>query len=166
MGVLMKPAPIPDNEAARMADVQAANILNTPREERFDRLTDLAKEIFGVNMALITIVDSDRQWFKSACGLDGVSETPRDAGFCAHAIFEPEGMIIPDATKDPRFADNPFVTGAFGLRFYAGVPLRGPSGQGIGAFCLVDQQPHEFGARQLSILKKIAALVQSEVERP
>ena len=67
-----------------------------PREERFDRLTDLAKEIFGVNMALITIVDSDRQWFKSTCGLDGISETPRDAGFCAHAIFEPEGMVVPD----------------------------------------------------------------------
>jgi len=161
----MKTAPILGNEDARMADVHAANILNTPREERFDRLADLAKEIFGVNMALITIVDSERQWFKSACGLDEVTETPRDVGFCAHAIFEPEGMVIPDATKDPRFADNPFVTGAFGLRFYAGVPLRGPSGQGIGAFCLVDQQPHEFGPHQLSILKKLAALVQTEVER-
>ena len=135
----MKTAPILGNEDARMADVHAANILNTPREERFDRLADLAKEIFGVNMALITFVDSERQWFKSACGLDEVTETPRDVGFCAHAIFEPEGMVIPDATKDPRFADNPFVTGGFGLRFYAGVPLRGPSGHGIGAFCLVDQ---------------------------
>ena len=75
-------------------------------------------------------------------------------------------MVIPDATRDPRFADNPFVTGDFGLRFYAGVPLRGPSGQGIGAFCLVDQQPHEFGPHQLSILKKLAALVQTEVDRP
>ena len=127
-----------------MADVRAAN---TPREDRFDRLTDLAKEIFGVNMALITIVDSDRQWFKSTCGLGGVNETPRDAGFCAHAIFEPEGMVIPDATKDVRFADNPFVTGAFGLRFYAGVPLRGPSGQGIGARARPPQPPADWSAR-------------------
>ena len=121
----MKPAPIPDNEDARMADVRAANILNTPREERFDRLADLAKEIFGVNMALITIVDNERQWFKSACGLDEVSETPRDVGFCAHAIFEPEGMVIPDATKDPRFADNPFRNRRFWLALLCGSAFTG-----------------------------------------
>jgi GAF domain-containing protein len=94
-----------------------------------------------------------------------ILDTPRDVGFCAHAILEPEAMVIPNAAEDPRFADNPFVTGDFRLRFYAGVPLRVPQGKAIGALCLVDTQPHEFSAMQLGRLKKFSALVEAEMQR-
>jgi GAF domain-containing protein len=161
----MKLAPIPTDEADRLADLSALNILDTPREPRFDRITDLAADVFEVPMVFVTLVDSDRQWFKSTCGLSHLDSTPRDVGFCAHAILEPEAMVIPNAAEDPRFADNPFVTGDFHLRFYAGVPLRGPQGKAIGALCLVDTQPHEFSATQLGRLKKFAALVEAEMQR-
>jgi len=161
----MKPAPIPADDAARVADLRALKVLDTPREQRFDRITDLTADVFGAKMCFINLVDADRQWFKSTCGLDGVSETPREPGFCAHAIFEPDAMVVPDATKDPRFADNPFVTGDFGLRFYAGAVLRGPAGKPIGTLCLVDTTPREFGARQTDQLKKFAALAQAELLR-
>jgi len=122
-------------------------------------------DVFGVKMSFVTLVDSNRQWFKSTCGLEDVDETPREPGFCAHAIFAPDAMIVPDATKDPRFADNPFVTGEFGLRFYAGTALRGPAGKPAGALCLVDTEPHDFGTRQITRLKKFANLVQAELLR-
>jgi anti-sigma factor ChrR (cupin superfamily) len=111
----MKPAPIPADDAVRVADLRALNILDTPREARFDRITDLAADVFGAKMCFINLVDADRQWFKSTCGLDGVSDTQREPGFCADAIFEPDAMVVPDATKDARFADNPFVTGEYVL---------------------------------------------------
>jgi GAF domain-containing protein len=161
----MKLAPIPADEADRIADLHTLDLLDTPREPRFDRITELAADVFEVPMVFVTLVDSDRQWFKSTCGLSGIDSTPRDVGFCAHAILEPEALVIPNAAEDPRFADNPFVTGDFHLRFYAGVPLRGPKGKTIGALCLVDTQPHVFSAQQLSRLRKFAALVEAEIQR-
>lgn len=161
----MKSAPIPADDAERVADLKALNILDTPREARFDRITDLAADVFGVRMCFVNLIDADRQWFKSTCGLQGVDETPREPGFCAHAIFEPQTMVVPDATKDERFADNPFVTGDFGLRFYAGEVLRGPAGKPVGTLCLVDTEPHAFDARQVALLKKFAALAQAELMR-
>jgi GAF domain-containing protein len=161
----MKPAPVPADDEVRVADLRAARLLDTPREERFDRITDLAADVFGTAMAFVTLVDAERQWFKSACGITGVDETPRGPGFCAHAIFEPEVLVVEDATRDERFADNPFVTGAFGLRFYAGVPVKGPGGQPIGTLCLVDTRPHDFGADDVRRLRKMAALVQAEILR-
>ena len=161
----MQTAPMPADDAERVADLKALDILDTPREERFDRITDLAADVFGMRMCFVTLVDSDRQWFKSTCGLEGVDETPREPGFCAHAILDPDAMVVPDATKDPRFADNPFVTGDFGLRFYAGTALRGPAGKAVGALCLVDTEPHDFGARQVAQLKKFANLAQAELLR-
>ena len=161
----MKSAPIPADDAARVADLHALNILDTKREERFDRITDLVADVFGVKMCFVNLVDAERQWFKSTCGLQGVDETPREPGFCAHAIFEPDVMVVPDATKDPRFSDNPFVTGDFGLRFYAGTVLKGPAGRPIGTLCLVDTTPREFDSRQASRLKKFGALVQAELLR-
>jgi len=106
----MKPAPIPPDDAERVADLHALKILDTKREQRFDRITDLAADVFGVKMCFVNLVDANRQWFKATCGLQGVDETPREPGFCAHAIFEPDVMVVPDATKDGRFSDNPFVT--------------------------------------------------------
>jgi GAF domain-containing protein len=131
----MKLAPIPSDESDRLAELKSLDVLDTPREPRFDRITELVADIFGVPMVFITLVDGDRQWFKSIYGIN-VDATPRDVGFCAHAILEPRPMVVPNATKDVRFADNPFVTGELHLRFYAGVPLHGPRGKGIGALAL------------------------------
>jgi len=161
----MKLAPVLPDDAERVADLKALNILDTPREPRFDRLTELAADVFEVPMAFVNLVDADRQWFKSTCGLSGVDTTPRDVGFCSHAIHEPEAMVVPDASKDARFADNPFVAGDFHLRFYAGVPIRGHKGKAIGTLCLVDTKPRELSARQLGQLKKMAAIVEAEARR-
>ena len=158
----MKPAPIPTDESDRLSELKALNILDTPREPRFDRITELVADVFGVPMVFLTLVDGDRQWFKSTYGID-VEATPRDVGFCAHAMLEPQEMVVPNATKDARFADNPFVTGEFHLRFYAGVPLHGPNGKGIGALSLVDTEPREFSPKQIGQLKKFAAIVESEI---
>jgi GAF domain-containing protein len=105
----MKLAPIPLDEADRIADLYALKILDTPREPGFDRITELAADIFEVPMVFVTLVDSNRQWFKSTYGIS-LDSTPRDVSFCSHAMLEPEAMVIPDASEDPRFADNPFVT--------------------------------------------------------
>ena len=161
----MKLAPVLADEAERLADLKDLNILDTPREPRFDRLTELAADVLDMPMVFVNLVDADRQWFKSTCGLSGVETTPRDVGFCAHAIHEPDLMLVPDASKDERFADNPFVTGDFHLRFYAGVPIRGRKGKAIGTLCLVDSRPRELSERQLGQLKKLAALVEAEVLR-
>ena len=158
----MKPAPIPTDESDRLSELKALNILDTPREPRFDKLTELVADVFDVPMVFPTLVDSDRQWFKSTCGTN-VETTPRSVGFCAHAMLEPEAMVVPNATEDVRFADNPFVSGDFHLRFYAGAPLHGPKGKAIGALSLVDTEPHEFSAKQIGQLKKFAALVEAEI---
>ena len=161
----MTDAPIPTDEAERLADLKSLNILDTPPDPRFDRITDLAADVFEVPIVLIPLIDTDRQWFKSAFGVSGIDSTPRDVSFCTHAILEPEAMVIPNAAEDPRFADNPFVTGDFHLRFYAGVPIRGPKGKPIGTLCLLDTEPREFSDKQLGQLKKFAALVEAEMQR-
>jgi len=158
----MKPAPIPNDEPERLAELKALNILDTPREPRFDRITELVADVFDVPMVFLTLVDGDRQWFKSTHGIN-IDATPRGPGFCAHAMLEPQPMVVPNAAMDGRFADNPFVTGDFHLRFYAGVPLHGPKGKGIGALALVDTEPRELSARQLRQLEKFAAIVESEI---
>lgn len=160
----MKPAPIPIDESARLAELRALKILDTPREPRFDRLTELVADVFEVPMVFLTLVDGDRQWFKSTYGIN-VETTPRDVGFCAHAMLEPAPMAVRDATEDTRFADNPFVAGELHLRFYAGVPLHGPGGRPIGALSLVDTRPREFSSRQLEQLQKFAAIVEHEIAR-
>lgn len=158
----MKPAPIPSDELDRLAELKALNILDTPREPRFDRITELVADVFNVPMVFVTLVDGERQWFKSTYGIN-VDATPRAVGFCAHAMLEPQPMVVPNASQDARFADNPFVTGELHLRFYAGVPLHGPKGKGIGALSLVDIEPRELSSRQLKLLEKFAAIVESEL---
>jgi PAS domain S-box-containing protein len=136
------PAPVLANETGRLAALHQFRILDTEREERFDRLTRLASLITGAPIALISLVDSERQWFKSRVGLE-VAETNRDISFCGHAIVSDEIMVVPDALRDDRFAENPLVTGDPFIRFYAGVPLVARNGYRLGTLCVIDTQPRD-----------------------
>jgi GAF domain-containing protein len=159
----MKHAPIPQDEPERIADLNALHV-DWQHEARFDRLTDLIADVFEVPMVFLTLVDDDQQRYKSTCGID-VDATPRATGFCSHAILETGPMVVPNAADDPRFADNPNVTGDLHVRFYAGVPLHGPAGKAVGAIGLVDTEPREFSRQQISRLEKFAALVEAELRR-
>lgn len=159
----MKIPAVPPDETARLAALRSLNVLDTIAEERFDRLTRIAKRLFGVQVALVSLVDENRQWFKSCIGLD-VRETPRAISFCGHAILGDSPFVIPDALDDPRFADNPMVTGAPYIRFYAGCPLRGPDRRKLGTLCIVDSRPREFDHEDIAMLVDLAALVESEFE--
>lgn len=158
----MKTAPIPANEAERMADLLALGLLDTPREPRFDTIADLAADVFDMPRVFVTLVDRERMWWKAISGFEGDAAS-RDLGFCSHAILEPDVMVVPDAAEDPRFADNPFVTGDFGLRFYAGVPIHGASGQPVGALGLVDTKPRQFSDADTSRLRKFGALLDAQL---
>lgn len=160
---VMRPR-IPSNEPARLADVRSTNVLDTPREERFDALTRKAQEVFNVPMALVTLVDEDRQWIKSAQGLD-VTETSREDSFCAHAIHGPEVLVVPDAALDPRFAENPFVLGNPHVRFYAGYPISGPGGHKLGALCILDSKPRDFCSKDEDTLRSLGHLVEAELSK-
>ncbi|MBB3212209.1 PAS domain S-box-containing protein [Herbaspirillum sp. Sphag1AN] len=151
----------PVNEIERLQELQDLCLLETPAEARYDRLTALAKEFMDVEIALISLIDSERQWFKSRQGLTA-SETPRSISFCGHAILEDKPLVVANAAADLRFADNPLVTGAPHIRFYAGIPLHGPNGYRVGTLCVIDPVPRICTARELSILTKIAALVENE----
>jgi diguanylate cyclase (GGDEF)-like protein/PAS domain S-box-containing protein len=154
--------PIPDNEAQRLSSLHALQILDTPPEERFDRITRLAKLIFGVPISLISLVDDERQWFKSVVGLP-VCETSRDVSFCAHAMLSHKLFIIPDALTDARFADNPLVTGEPYIRFYAGCPLHALDGSALGTLCILDYQPRELSASDQQVLRDLGTWVENEI---
>ena len=158
----MLPPARPANEPARLAALADLGILDTPPEERFDRLTRLAQRIFGVPIALVSLIDADRQWFKSRQGL-GATETPRDVSFCGHAILGDEPFVVQDARDDERFADNPLVTGAPNVTFYAGQPLKGPGGHKVGTLCLIAPEPRNFDGDEAQVLRDLAALVESEL---
>lgn len=158
---MLKP-PIPPDEGMRLETLRSLNVLDTPPEERFDRLTRMARRIFGVSMALISLVDQKRQWFKSADGMQ-VRETSRDVSFCAHAILNDAGMVVPDALQDLRFADNPLVTSGPQIRFYAGWPLVAQNGSVLGTFCVLDPQPKEFSAEDLHMLGDLASMAVQEI---
>lgn len=159
----MLPAPIPDNETDRLAALRALLILDTPPEERFDRIVGFAAAEFDMPIVLISLIDSDRQWFKASHGLDAC-QTPRDISFCGHAILQPDVFVIPDAHADPRFADNPLVTGPPHVCFYAGAPLRLASGHAIGTLCLIDSQPRAIDDVELAILASLRDLLVEELE--
>lgn len=154
---------IPENEHERLAALYELGILDTPAEERFDRLTRLATRLFDVPMALISIIDKDRQWFKSCTGLCDVSETPRSISFCGHAILSADAMVVPDALKDKRFADNPLVTGEPYIRFYAGQPLTARNGTRLGVLCLNDRRPRDFTEQDRQLLRDLAAMVEDQL---
>ncbi len=153
---------IPENETERIQSLRALNILNTPVEERFDRITRMARRLFNVPIALISLVDGDRQWFKSSMGLD-VRETPRDISFCGHAILEDDIMVVPDAHADKRFFDNPLVTDEPNIDFYAGCPIHALDGQVLGTLCLIDIKPRAMSAEDLEILRDLALIVEAEI---
>lgn len=153
---------IPADEQSRLESLWALRVLDTSAEERFDRLTRLARRLFDVPIALVSLVDEQRQWFKSRAGLD-VSETPRDVAFCGHTILDDVPLVVPDAREDERFFDNPLVCSEPNVRFYVGVPLKAPNGQRIGALCLMDRRPRRFEDDDLLALKDLAAIVEHEL---
>lgn len=155
----MAEAKIPDNEIERLVRLHQLKILDTPRDEEFDRITRLACRILGTKIAAISLVDKDRQWFKSITGLD-VAETSRKAAFCAHAILQDEPLIVLDAARDPRFADNPFVLENPKIRFYAGVPLSLSPNIKIGTLCVIDTKPMTLSSDQLKDLIDLAKMAE------
>lgn len=146
-------------EARRLAALRALGVLDTLPEAAFDTITATASQLCGVPIALISLVDAQRQWFKSNVGMPGASETPRDVAFCDHAIRDDALFEVADATRDPRFADNPYVTGDPDVRFYAGAPIVMPGGERIGTVCVIDRAPRQLDEHQRAMLTHLAAIV-------
>ena len=156
-------SPVPADERERLASLRQYKILDTDPEQSFDDLTQLAAYVCGTPIALISLIDSDRQWFKSRYGLDA-SETPRSMAFCAHAIMGRELFVVEDATKDDRFRENPFVTALEGIRFYAGAPFCSSDGHALGTLCVVDRQPRVLSVEQREALKALGREVERQLE--
>ena len=154
-------APTQKNEADRLERLRELFVLDSAPEPTFDRIAKLASEVCGVPIALMSLIDAERQWFKAAFGIEGVSETPRDIAFCAHAILDDGVLEVPDATLDARFATNPMVVGDPAIRFYAGAPLILPGGERIGTLCVIDRQPRSLNATQAMLLRSLAAIATS-----
>lgn len=152
----------PENESDRLCALRELQVLDSPPEERFDRITRIASQLFDVPIAVVSLVDEERQWFKSRVGLDAV-ETPRGISFCGHAILQDQPLIVENALKDTRFHDNPLVVGAPHIRFYAGYPLRTADGFKLGTLCLIDRRPRVFTERELAQLRDLAALAENEL---
>jgi diguanylate cyclase (GGDEF)-like protein len=160
----MPPAPLPDHEAERLAALRSYDVLDTACEAVFDEIARLAARLTGCPIALVSLVDADRQWFKARYGLDA-TETPRDIAFCAYAILDPEHpLLVPDAAEDRRFAGNPLVTGPAGLRAYAGVPLVNPEGFALGTLCVMDRRPRHLTPDQVEILAGLARSAATALE--
>jgi diguanylate cyclase (GGDEF)-like protein len=152
----------PVNEQARVATLRGLNVLDSAPEERFDRLTRLARRVFDVPIALVSLVDTNRQWFKSCVGLDA-SETGRDVSFCGHTILGDQILHVSDAALDERFHDNPLVIGAPGIRFYAGCPLRVSDGSKLGTLCLIDTKPRQLDDEERELLRDLARMAEQEL---
>lgn len=157
----MKKPEIPVDELLRLETLQNLKLLDTDPEERFDRVTRLAKRLFGTKIALVSLVDDDRQWFKSCQGLD-VKETGRDISFCGHAILGSDVLVVNDTHIDERFSDNPLVTDDPSIRFYAGYPLSAPNGQKIGTLCIIDDVARDMSEDDLKLLRDLGEMVEEE----
>lgn len=158
---MQKPS-IPSDETQRLKTLRDLRLLDTPPEERFDRVTRLARQVFSTQIALVSLVDADRQWFKSRQGL-AAEETHRDISFCGHAILDDKIMVVKDAETDQRFCDNPLVCGDPNIRFYAGYPLAAPDGSRIGTLCIIDNKPKELSNEQLQLLRELGRMIEEEL---
>ncbi len=158
----MKIPGFPPDEEQRLRSLKASGLLGSGRDERFDRLTRLAKRIFDVPVAMISLVGQESLWLKSCDGVSLEEHPPRSASFCAHALLEPEPLVVNDALKDERFVDNPNVVDYPNIRFYAGCPVKLPDGAIAGSFCLFDHRAREFSGREIHLLKDLAAIVEDE----
>jgi GAF domain-containing protein len=156
-------APIPGNETQRLAALREYQILDTTTEQTYDDITALAAYLCKVPIAMISLVDESRQWFKSKLGLNE-RETPRDVAFCAHAILQSEPLIVRDALKDSRFADSALVTRAPHIRFYAGYPLSSPEGFALGTLCAIDRKPRQLSAEQKQAMQSLSRQVMALLE--
>ncbi len=156
--------PVPENETERVSALHDLAVLDTPPETDFDDIVRIASEVCGAPISLVTLVDTQRQWFKAKVGLAGPAETPREVAFCAHAIMGRDLMVVPDATADARFADNPFVNAEDGIRFYAGAPLLTSEGAALGTLCVVDHAPHRLNLDQMRALRALAKQVTELLE--
>lgn len=156
--------PVPANEAERLLAVDRTDIMDTPADPIFDRLTWLASQITDMPVALISILTARRQWFKSRIGID-VEETPRKWAFCSHAILDDEPLIVEDALTDPRFMSNPLVMDDPRIRFYAGFPLIDADGYRLGTLCVLDQEPRKLREKEIRALKELAAIASDELKR-
>lgn len=157
----MKPPEFPLDEEQRLESLTSMRLLDTPVEERFERITRLAQKFFGVAMSAITLVDAERQWFKSSHGL-ALRQTSRESSFCGHAILGDDVLVVEDTHEDKRFYDNPLVTGEPYIRFYAGAPIRASDRSRIGTLCILDHAPHITTNYDFSVLKDLAALAERE----
>jgi GAF domain-containing protein len=155
---------IPDNEEERLQKLQEYEILDTPQEGAFNHLAAMAAHMFKVPIALVSLVDADRVWFKANVGLGGVKNVPRGESLCSLAVLNSDPTIFEDAINEPCLLANPLVSGNFGLRFYAGAPLVTEDGLNIGTFCIVDKQPREFTESDKKMLVQMAAIVMDEIE--
>jgi diguanylate cyclase (GGDEF)-like protein len=151
------------DEPARLAALKRLAVLDSAPEEPFENVVALVRTVLDVPMAAVSLIDEDRQWFKARCGVD-IDETPREISFCTHTIQQREPMIIPDATKDPRFAANPLVLGGPEIRSYAGIPLQTPDGYNIGSLCAIDTRTRNFSSSEIATLAKFARIVVDELE--
>ena len=159
----MQAAPLPDNEAQRLQTLRLYEVLDSEPEQAFDDITAASAQIFGTPICLITLVDESRQWFKSSYGLDA-KQTGRDVAFCAHAILGDEPFVVEDARIDPRFTDNPLVTGEPGIRFYAGAPLTVADNSRLGTLCVIDSTPRALDPERLQVLEVLRDAVVANLE--
>jgi diguanylate cyclase (GGDEF)-like protein len=159
----MQPPEKPKSEAERLHTLRALKILDSSHEERFDRVTRMATKMFDVPVSLVTLIDEDRQWFKSSQGVE-VTETPRDISFCGHAINQDDVFVVADTLEDDRFLDNPFVTANPKIRFYAGYPLQLRPGINLGTLCILDTKPRTFSESEKELLKDFGAMIEQEIK--
>ena len=159
----MKTPDLPENEQERLATLNSLTILDSAPDERFDRLTRIAVKLFDVPVALVSIVDKNRQWFKSCQGLD-ITETPRDLSFCGHAILGEGAFVVEDTHQDERFVDNPLLIGQKHIRFYAGYPIRYLDGSKLGTLCIKDVKPRAFTEEDRQLLRDLATIVEHEIQ--